>query len=321
MRCALLAYSLVCIPGLVRADDAPHFAAHAGGAASARRSVHSGDTTEERTPIAIDGRFDDWAAVRSSTDPEGDTHDTDHGGRSDNPARVEHPDVDLLEYKVSHDNERLYFYFRARGVIGRTQRAADGREAGRYYVIVTIDVDDNDETGYWVHEGGYYPTSRGYDVNAEVEFYDGELNTGHYLNHGARDEQELHQAFLDQTRGRYVPGHDGPYAAGFMKVLPGAYEHYTQWSYLGDGTITLVRDKGPVVPGVFQVRSSADGHELEMSVPMQGFLKDEHGRPIIAPGSTLDLSFSLEASGELAPGGEWASDTGEPITGYRVTPR
>jgi hypothetical protein len=49
-------------------------------------------------------------------------------------------------------------------------------------------------------------------------------------------------------------------------------------------------------------------------------LKDERGVPVIAPGRTLDLSFSLEASGELAPGREWASDTGEPIEKYVLTP-
>ena len=271
-------------------------------------------------PIRIDGRFDDWAAVKSYTDPAGDTHDTDHKERDDRPALVEHPDVDLLEYKVAHDGEHLYFYFRSRGIIGRTQRAAPGQEAGRYYVVVTIDVDRRDETGYWIHEGGYYPTSPGYDVNAEIEFYDGELNTGHYLNHGASNDAELLAAFRDQTQGKYVPGHDGPYPAGLLRVLPGSYKHYTQWSLHEDGTLTLVRDKGPVVPGIMSVRLSSDGHELEMAVPLRGFLKDERGRPIIGPGSVLDLSLSLEASGELAPGRAWASDTGEPIDGYVVSP-
>ncbi len=276
------------------------------------------------TAIAIDGRFDDWAAIKSYTDPAGDTHDTDHKLPGDRPAAVEHPDVDLLEYKVAHDREHLYFYFRSRGTIGRTQRAAPrgeaSREAGRYYVVVTIDVDQNDKTGYWIHEGGYYPTSPGYDVNAEVEFYGGELNTGHYLNHGAKSDAELLAAFRDQTQGKYVAGHDGPYPAGFLRVLPGTYKYYTQWSLHDDGTLTIVRDKGPVVPGVMRVRLSSDGHELEMAVPLRGFLKDERGRPIIGPGSVLDLSLSLEASGELAPGRAWASDTGEPINGYVVSP-
>ena len=151
-------------------------------------------------------------------------------------------------------------------------------------------------------------------------FYDGELNTGHYLNHGARNDAELLAAFRDQTQGKYVPGHDGPYPAGWLRVVPGSYKHYTQWSLHEDGTLTLVRDKGPVVPGIMSVRLSPDGHELEMAVPLRGFLVDERGRPIIGPGSVLDLSLSLEASGELAPGGAWASDTGEPIKGYVVSP-
>ena len=33
-----------------------------------------------------------------------------------------------------------------------------------------------------------------------------------------------------------------------------------------------------------------------------------------------DISFSLEASGELAPGGQWASNTAEPIRGYYLSP-
>jgi acetyl esterase/lipase len=266
--------------------------------------------------IRIDGKFDDWANLKSYTDPPGDTHDTEHDRRDDVPKPVNHPDVDLLEYKLTHDAENLYFYFRSRGRIGRNQLSADGKPAGRYYVIVTIDVDNDDETGYWIHEGGYFPTSRGYDVNAEVEYFDGELNTACYLNHGALDAKELHQAFLDQSAGQYRQGHDGPYPAGFMRLLPGTYKQYTQWVYHEDGTITFVRDKGPVVPGIANAAISEDGHELEAVFPLKGFLVDEQGDPVIKIGDTIDLSFSLEASGELAPDGLWASDTAEPINGY-----
>ena len=271
-------------------------------------------------PIAIDGKFDDWAALPTYTDPAGDTHDTDHEQKDDTPDAVDHPDADLLEYKVAHDDENLYFYLRSRGQIGRTQVDKDGGEAGRYYVIVTIDVDDNDDTGYWIHEGGYYPTSRGYDVNAEIEYYNGELNTACYLNHGALDAAELAQAFLDQSQNKYKAGRDGPYPAGFMRLLPGTYKQYTQWVYHDDDTITFVRDKGPVVPGIATAAISADGHMIEAKFPLIGFLKDENGKPILAPGAKIDLSFSLEASGELAPGKRWASDTGEPVNGYVLTP-
>ena len=82
--------------------------------------------------IVIDGRFDDWKDVRTYTDPPNNEHDTDHKARDDRPAHVDHPDVDLLEYKFTHDAENLYAYFKVRGTIGRTQSAA-GKPAGRQW--------------------------------------------------------------------------------------------------------------------------------------------------------------------------------------------
>ena len=119
--------------------------------------------------ITIDGRFADWAGVPVYTDPPHNEHDTSHAGRTDIPKHVEHADVDILEYKFTHDAENVYAYFKARGQIGRTQAAGPGKRAGRYYAIVAIDVDQDERTGYWLHEGGFYPTSGGYDLNAELE--------------------------------------------------------------------------------------------------------------------------------------------------------
>ena len=267
--------------------------------------------------IVIDGSFADWRDVPSYTDPVDDTHDTDHSGISDIPEYVEHEDVDLIEYKFTHDSENLYAYFRATGVIGRTQNQTQG-PAGRYYVIVTIDVDDDETTGYWLHEGGYYPTSCGYDMNMEVEFYNGAFNTGHYINHGCLNETELAAAFTEQ-------------AQGIVRILPGSYDWYTQWVMfdappgmpeqvlLPDGcAIVWVQDRGPIYQGIVRIALSPDGHEAEMAAPFRGFMKDPDGNPIVAVGKTINASFSLEASGELAPGLSWASDTAEPIVGYRL---
>src|SRR6516162_2030879 len=179
--------------------------------------------------IIIDGKFDDWKDVPAHTDPANNEHDTSHQGRDDKPDHVEHADVDILEYKLTHDAENLYAYFKARGVIGRTQTAAADKPAGRYYAIVTIDVDDDVKTGYWLHEGGFYPTSGGYDVNAEIEWYDGRLNTGHYINHACRNPSELAQAHLDQSAGRYRKGSRGPYPAGFVRSGLGSYRFYAEW--------------------------------------------------------------------------------------------
>jgi len=269
---------------------------------------------EPRHAIKIDGSFSDWDTVPSHTDAEGDAHDTDHDQRTDVPSLVDHPDVDLLEYKLTHDKKNLYAYFRAAGEIGRTQKENDGAP-GRYYVIVTIDVDNKLKTGYWLHEGGYYPTTRGYDMNMEVEYYNGKFNTGHYLNHGARDDYELEQAFLDQ-------------ANGFVHVRKGSYDYYSQWVWWdkpqgnfgeivlpdGESTIIWVVDKGPVYKGIVTIALSPDKHEAEMKAPFRGFMVNHKGKPIIKLGRTIRASFSLEASSELAPGGQWGSDTAEPLT-------
>lgn len=280
--------------------------------------------------ITIDGNFSDWATVPSHSDPVGgpsalhdgipDTHDTDHSGPNDIPVYVNHPDIDLVEFKFTHDATNLYAYFRATGQIGRT--ISNGSQHGRYYVIVTLDVDNNPTTGYPVHEGGYYPTSAGYDMNMEVEYFDGAFNTGHYLNHGALNQTELDAAIQDQTNG-------------IVRVLPGTYDYYSQWVWFdspgtgtyqlpppdNDASITFVADRGPVYQGIIRIALSPDKHEAEMVAPFRGFMRDASqphisANPIIALGKTIGISISLEASGELAPGGDWASDTGNPILGY-----
>lgn len=290
--------------------------------------------TTSAAPITIDGNFSDWRNnpnVIFRTDGFNDTHDTDTGGEFNTPAYVNHPDVDLVEFGVTHDDNNIYFYFRSTGIIGRTQVPSPGKNAGRYYAIVTMDVDNNDVTGYPLHEGGYYPTTNGYDMNAEIEYYGGQFNTGHYLNHGATDLASLNQAFAQQSQGGFNPNLpqwdiQGPFAPGYVNILPGTYDYYTQWVYKdndpargGNDSITFVKDKGPIVEGIIKQVVSADGHEMEMIVPYKGFLKDAQGNPIVDVGKILDLSFSLEASSELAPGGQWASDTADPINGYQLT--
>ena len=211
--------------------------------------------------ITIDGDFSDWANVPSYYDPAGtnvhngipNTHDTDGDTPDYIPKYVNHPDVDLLEYKFTHDSSNLYAYFRAEGVIGNT--ISNATKQGRYYVIVTIDVDNNTNTGYGLYEGGYFPTSYGYDMNMEFEFYDGHPNKGNYLNHCITNDVQLAAAFQDQMNG-------------IVCVRPGSYKSpgYTEWVWYdspsgpGSGTnnlpppddyasIRFVRDKGAKLPG------------------------------------------------------------------------
>jgi hypothetical protein len=270
--------------------------------------------------IKIDGKFDDWAGIKSYTDPANNCHDTDHKRKDDKPDLVDNPDTDLLEFKFTHDKENLYAYFRSRGKIGNTQVEGPDKIAGRYYAVLAFDVDNDPKTGYWIHEGGYYPTSNGYDVNAEIEWYNGHLNTGHYLNHACLNQAELDQAFLDQSSGKYRVGHAGPYPAGFMRMGAGTYKYYTEWVYFDNDTVNFVRDKGPKTLGIVKGALSPDGHELEMCVPLKGFLKSKAGVPILQLGAKINISFSLEASGELCKDKRWSSNTAEPIKGYVLEP-
>lgn len=274
--------------------------------------------------ITIDGNFGDWASIPVYTDPTDDQHDTDHNQADDVPAYVDHPDTDLLEFKFSHDGENFYAYFRSRGEIGRTASQAEHGDSGRYYVIVTIDMDNDDETGYPLHEGGYYPTTTGYDMNMEVEFYDGTFNTGHYLLHGCLEPESSGPEFEASQMEQ---------AMGLVSLVPGNYDCYTQWVWYdtppgfeneiilptGDAIYWVV-DRGPVYPdSIVRIARSADGHQAEMKAPFRGFMKDSTTmEPIAALGRTIDISFSLEASDELAPGGQWASDTADPIEDYVV---
>lgn len=284
------------------------------------------------THITIDGAFNDWSGVPAHADAAygqshtgtniPDVHATDPWDPampSTTPYTVNHPDVDLREFKFTHDENNLYAYFRAAGSIGATSHRQPGttQSQGRYYVIVTIDVDNDDATGYWLHDGGYAPTSNGYDMNFELEFFDGSWNTGHYLSHDATSDAAEDQDIRDLTNNEWNGKYEsGPYTPGFAQPAPGDYGNYTQWVYHANDTLTLVRDRGAVVPGIVTMALSPDGHEIEVCAPFKGFLTNAAGDPNMTLGKTIDVSFSLEASGELAPGQEWGSDTSDPITGY-----
>ncbi len=281
------------------------------------------DAAGSPAPIVIDGQFDDWNDISAYEDPSEDTNDTEPRRVDAPPVMREHLDADLLKYAIAHDTDALYFYMKSRGQIGRTQVEDRDKKmsAGRYYVIVTIDVDQNDETGYWLHEGGYFPTSRGYDVNAELEFYNGSIHVAKYLNHGAENRKEVWNAYQDQSRNQHSWRNLGPHPPGHVRLGPGHYDFYTEWVYDPDDTIRFVRDKGRKLGlGIVTYAQSKDAHEIEMRFPYKGFLKDAQDRPLIGLGSVLDISMSLEASGEFASSGRWASDTGAPILQYTLSP-
>lgn len=268
--------------------------------------------------ITIDGNFDDWLTIPVGVlDSANDVHDTDGYTIGGQPSEFfEYSDVDLLEVKFANDDSTLYVYMKATGIIGRTSADSLGHtKSGRYYFIVTLDVDDNETTGYRLSEGGYYPDDIGYDMNMEVEFYNGDYNTGHYLNH----------EFISQAD--YDANWENDLAQGIVRLAPGTYDYYSQWVMFSDSTYVAVKDKGPVYQGIIEIAISEDGHEAEMKAPFWGFLKTPEGDNIIDVDRNIIVSASLEASGELSeealrlgysPGSKsvWGSDTADPFSYY-----
>ncbi len=265
--------------------------------------------------IKIDGNFDDWLNIPIAVkDSANNVHDTDGYPEGGTPAQqIEYSDVDILEVKFANDDSTLYGYMKSTGIIGRTSADSLGHaKNGRYYFIFTIDVDDNDTTGYQLREGGYYPDSKGYDMNMEVEFYDGAFNTGHYINHEYISESDFNANWQNDLE------------QGIVRLAPGTYDWYSQWVMFADSTYVVVSDKGPVYQGIIEIAVSEDGHEAEMSAPFWGFLKTPEGENIIDVNQNIIVSASLEASGELSeeaaklgytPGSKsvWGSNTAEPF--------
>lgn len=268
--------------------------------------------------IVIDGNFEDWIdipiAVKDSAE---NVHDTDGYPEGGQPSKfIDYSDVDLLEVKFANDDSTLYGYMKATGIIGRTSADSLGHaKNGRYYFIFTIDVDENDTTGYPLREGGYWPDSKGYDMNMEIEFYQGAFNTGHYLNHEYISEAD------------YNANWENDLAQGIVRLAPGTYDWYSQWVMFSDSTYVPVSDKGPVYQGIITIAVSEDGHEAEMAAPFWGFLKTPEGDGIIDVNRNIIVSASLEASGELSeeaanlgyePGSKsvWGSNTAEPFSYY-----
>ncbi len=83
--------------------------------------------------ITIDGNFDDWRNVAGIDDPRGDLV----------PYLEYIADVDLLEFKVAHDNTHIFLYARVAGQVGHSHP-----HGGRSYFYAYMDVDRNSNTGF-----------------------------------------------------------------------------------------------------------------------------------------------------------------------------
>lgn len=109
--------------------------------------------------IVIDGNFDDWASIEVNEDPEGDTF----GGPEDDT-------MDILNYKITHDDDFLYVMVAVKDDIseGSTDR-------GAYQTI--IDSDNTYDTGLQSDTESPYPPHEGMGIDRYISV---ETNQGVY---------------------------------------------------------------------------------------------------------------------------------------------
>ena len=112
--------------------------------------------SSEKQTIKIDGQFDEWRNIKGISDPQGDYVSY----------LYPNPDTDILEFKVTNDDQYMYFYSRVAGAHGRTG------DTGRYYWYTYIDVDGNPYTGYppTRDDNCYFGVAIGDDCEAQFEF-------------------------------------------------------------------------------------------------------------------------------------------------------
>ncbi|CAF1221959.1 unnamed protein product [Adineta steineri] len=111
------------------------------------------------------------------------------------PKHIYNPDENIVEFKIAHNDISLYAYYRV---------VDGGVIAGRYYEIATVDIDNDNTTGYWLHGGGYHPTAPRFDGNFEVEFFNGSFNQDYYLDHAANNNTEVNYLKHENKKNQFM---------------------------------------------------------------------------------------------------------------------
>eukprot|EP00697_Spironema_sp_BW2_P005732 gnl/Spiro4/17992_TR9599_c0_g1_i2.p1 gnl/Spiro4/17992_TR9599_c0_g1~~gnl/Spiro4/17992_TR9599_c0_g1_i2.p1 ORF type:complete len:368 (+),score=52.91 gnl/Spiro4/17992_TR9599_c0_g1_i2:123-1226(+) len=258
-------------------------------------------------------------------------------------------DFDLLRFAITHDEENVYAYLMARGDISRTSQVGkDGQTtAGRSYIQVAMDIDNDYSTGYCLCEGGYYPNACGYDIQFELEMYNGTFNTAHYLLHAMVNESQLTEArFLAIHKGEVflAPAHYDvlPTSPSIFSNLPLSFvwdictrsgctttrtpSH--QRSVRGAPTarihfrtepLSVLLPTRPTDRGIMDHAFDEARHQVEIKAPYRGFL-NRNGKPVLGLGQKVTVVMMLEGSGEYSSPNSWCTDAAYPIRGYVFEP-
>lgn len=248
--------------------------------------------------IAIDGNFDDWRNVLGVDDPRGDVA----------PYLEYVPDVDILEFKVAHDDEHIYLYARVAGQVGRTH--PDG---GRSYFYAYMDVDRNPNTGFLPSRDDecYFGVDIGDDCEVQFEFVNNVFRKSFYGFCGLGGNENVLRQQL--TLG------ESQYGRFDERGLPRA--NYKCEYIFRDGKTAITEDLKLGTSDTIRLAVSPDGSEVEVASTYTGFLKDAQGRPTISLGQAIDIALGMESDSRLYPGKTgWGADNTVPIRGYLLDP-
>jgi hypothetical protein len=249
--------------------------------------------------IAIDGKFDDWRNVTGVDDQRGDLV----------PYLEYVPDVDLLEFKVAHDDQHIYLYARVAGQVGRSH--PDG---GRSYFYAYMDVDQNPATGFLPTRDDecYYGVDIGDDCEVQFEFINNKFCKTFYGFCGLGGDDNVLEQKVTTGKSQY----------GRFDANGAERAHYKSEYIYRDGVTQITEDLKPGTSDTIQLAVSPDGSEVEVVSTFTGFLKDSEGRPIVGTGQTIDLAAGMESDSKAYVGkSKWGADSTRAIRGYQLHPR
>ena len=248
--------------------------------------------------IAIDGKFDDWRNVAGVDDQRGDLV----------PYLEYIPDVDLLEFKVAHDDRHIYLYARVAGQVGRSH--PDG---GRSYFYAYMDVDQNPGTGFLPtrDDDCYFGVDIGDDCEVQFEFVNNAFRKTVYGFCGLGGNDNVLKQTVTIGKSQY----DRFDANGVERA-----NYKSEYTYRG-GVTEITEDLMLGTSDTIRLAVSPDGSEVEVVSHFSGFLKDREGRPTVGLGQTIDLAAGMECDSKAYLGKtRWAADSTIAIRGYRLAP-
>jgi len=260
------------------------------------RNASAAAGSAKRAHITIDGNFDDWRNVAGVDDPRGDGV----------PYLEYIPDVDLLEFKVAHDNEHLYLYARVAGQVGRSH--PDG---GRAYFYAYMDVDQNPGTGFLPSRDDdcYYGVDVGDDCEVQFEFVNNALRKTFYGFCGLGGNENVLKQQVTLGKSQY----------GRLDEQGRERKDYkAEYTFRG-GKTEITEDLKLGTSDTISLAISPDGSQVEVVSSLAGFLQDPQGRPTLKVGQTIDVAAGMECDSKLYPGKKhWGADSTPAIRGYRL---